>query len=191
MILINYWSSLENSNSGLFFFNQSTILKVINKTIHLLEDSLLITLLVSMILLSSGQIIFRNFFDFGIIWIDPLLRVLVLWTALIGATVASRENKHIRIDLISRFFSKKLHLIIQVFVGFFTATVCAIIAWFGAQWVLLDYQDKLTSFSGLPSWVLEIIIPLAFGLIAIRYLMHSICWLGLFFHFNEEENDNS
>lgn len=163
-------------------------MKKINRAIHVLEDSLLISLLISMILLSSGQIILRNFFDTGIIWMDPLLRVLVLWTALIGATVASRENKHIRIDLISRLFSKKFHLAIQVFVGFFTTTVCAIIAWYGSTWVLLDYQDKITGFSGLPGWVMEVIIPVAFGLIAIRYLMHSICWLRMFLYFSEGEN---
>ncbi len=163
-------------------------MKFFNQTIHLLEDSLLITLLVSMILLSSGQIVLRNFFDVGIIWIDPLLRVLVLWTALIGATVASRKNKHIRIDLISRVFSKKAHLVIQVFVGFFTAAVCAIIAWFGAQWVLMDYQDRLKGFADVPSWMLEIIIPVAFGLIAIRYFLLSIFWIELFFHFDEKKD---
>jgi len=162
--------------------------KLFNRTIQLLEDSLLITLLVSMILLSSGQIVLRNFFDIGIIWIDPLLRVLVLWTALIGATVASRQNKHIRIDLISRIFSKKMHLVIQVFIGFFTSIVCAIIAWFGSQWVLMDYQDNLTGFADIPSWMLEIIIPIAFGLIATRYFMLSIIWIGLFFHFDEEKD---
>ena len=163
-------------------------MKLFSRTIHILEDSLLITLLVSMIFLSSGQIVLRNFFDIGIIWIDPLLRVLVLWTALIGATVASRKNKHIRIDLISRVFSKKAHLVIQVFIGFFTSIVCAIIAWYGAQWVLMDYQDKLKGFADIPSWMLEIIIPVAFGLIAIRYFMLSICWIGLFFHFDEEKD---
>ena len=139
-----------------------------------------------MILLSSGQIILRNFFDFGIIWIDPLLRALVLWTGLIGATVASRDNKHIRIDLISRMFNKRIHLAIQVFVGLFTVVICSIITWHGSRWVLMDYQDSLTSFANLPSWVLELIIPLAFGLIALRYLIHSICWLRMFFLSDEE-----
>jgi len=138
-----------------------------------------------MILLSTSQIVLRNFFDSGIIWIDPLLRVLVLWTGLIGATVASRENKHIRIDLISRFFGKKLHLAIQVFIGLFTSIICAIIAWHGSRWLLMDYQDGLISFANLPSWVLEIIIPVAFGLIAIRYLMHSLCWLLMYFRFDQ------
>ena len=155
-------------------------MRFLNRTIHLLEDSLLITLLVSMIFLASGQIILRNFFDMGIIWVDPLLRVLVLWSGLIGATIASRNNKHIRIDLISRFFSRPVHMIMQIFIGLFTAAVCFIIAWYGAQWVFLDYQDNLTAFAGLPSWILEIIIPVAFGLIALRYIMHSYCWLVMF-----------
>lgn len=160
----------------------------IKKAIYLLEDSLLIGLLVSMIVLASGQIILRNFFDMGIIWVDPLLRVLVLWTAMIGAAVASRENRHIRIDLLTRFFSKRLHLAIQFFVGIFTAAVCGVIAVYGARWVYTDYQDGLTGFAGLPSWVLEVIIPLAFGLIALRYLLHSYCWMVMFLRFDEQES---
>jgi TRAP-type C4-dicarboxylate transport system permease small subunit len=153
----------------------------LTKLIHLLEDSLLILLLGSMIVLASGQIVLRNFFDFGFIWIDPLLRLLVLWTGLIGATVASRDNRHIRIDLLSRYLSKDTHLFIQSLVGLFTAFICAIIAWHGASWVLLDYQDNLLGFHDLPAWILESIIPLAFGLIALRYLIHSVTWFVMCF----------
>ncbi len=161
-------------------------MKHFNRLIHLIEDSLLIGLLMAMILLSCSEIVLRNVFDGGIIWVDPLLRVLVLWAGLIGATVASRDNKHIRIDLISRLFSKRVHLVIQIFVGLFTAFVCGVIGWHGARWVQQDYADGLTAFQGLPSWLLEIIIPIAFGLIAVRYLMHSLCWFGMLLHYDEE-----
>ena len=144
---------------------------------HLFEDSLLILLLLSMIVLASGQIVLRNLFETGFSWIDPMLRLLVLWTGLIGATVASRDNRHIRIDLFSRLLSPRVHLYIQVVVGLFTMMVCAIIAWHGAGWVRMDYLDQLTGFEGLPAWLLEIIIPVAFGLIALRYLIHSAEWL--------------
>jgi len=164
-------------------------LKALHKTIHFIEDSLLITLLVSMIVLASGQIALRNFFEVGIIWIDPLLRLLVLWTGLIGATVASRDNRHIRIDLLSRFFKKRVHMAIQAFIALFTALVCAIIAWHGARWVYMDYQEKLTAFAGLPSWVLEIIIPLAFGLIALRYLVLCVSWIRMFIVNAELDSD--
>ncbi len=154
----------------------------LTKLTHLLEDSLLMLLLGSMIVLASGQIILRNFFDFGFIWIDPLLRLLVLWTGLIGATVASRDNKHIRIDLLSRYLSKDVHLFIQFLVGLFTSFICTIIAWHGASWVLLDYQDNLLGFQDLPAWIMESIIPLAFGLIALRYLTHSVTWFIMCFN---------
>ena len=154
------------------------MLKSALRLTHLFEDSLLIALLISMIVLASGQILLRNLFEIGFVWIDPLLRLLVLWTGLIGATVASRDNRHIRIDLFSKLLPKQVHLLVQVVVGLFTTLVCAVIAWFGAQWVLLDYQDQIPGFHGLPAWLLESIIPLAFGLIALRYLIHSWIWFS-------------
>jgi TRAP-type C4-dicarboxylate transport system permease small subunit len=56
-----------------------------------------------MISLAFAQIVLRNGFDGGIVWADSLLRIMVLWIALIGAVVASRDQRHINIDLISRF----------------------------------------------------------------------------------------
>ncbi len=162
-------------------------MKILNRTVHLLEDSLLIILLVSMIILASGQIALRNFFEIGIVWIDPLLRVLVLWTGLIGATVASRGNKHIRIDLLSHFFKKRAHMAMQSFVALFTTLVCAVIAWHGARWVHMDYTDNLIAFSDLPAWALEIIIPLAFGLIALRYAIHCVQWFRMFLSYPDHD----
>ena len=157
------------------------------RLIHFLEDSLLIGLLLSMVLLASGQILLRNFFDMGLVWIDPLLRVLVLWTGMIGAMVASRDNKHIRIDLLSRLIQKRVHLLLQVVVGLFTSTVCIIIAWSGARWVQMDYRDQLVAFADLPAWLLELIIPLAFALIAVRYLFHSLHWLVMLIRFEDQD----
>lgn len=146
------------------------------KCLRYLEDGLLVFLLASMILLATTQIVLRNFIEVGLVWADPLLRVMVLWLGLLGATVASRDNKHIRIDLLSRFLKKRAHLFLQTFVGLFTAIVCAVIAWHGARWVYWDYQDGLTAFSELPSWLLESIIPFAFGLISLRYFLFAISW---------------
>ncbi|TNF86538.1 MAG: TRAP transporter small permease subunit, partial [Gammaproteobacteria bacterium] len=83
------------------------------KSLHRAEDALLVILLTAMIVLACTQILLRNFFDSGIVWIDPLLRVMVLWIGLVGATVATRHNKHIRIDLLSRYFERNTHSLIQ------------------------------------------------------------------------------
>ena len=72
-----------------------------------------------MILLSSAQILLRNFFDSGIDWADPLLRLLVLWVGMQGAMLATHYDKHIRIDLVSRFIPEQYHRLS----GFLTALV--------------------------------------------------------------------
>lgn len=142
--------------------------------LHRAEDGLLALLLTTMIVLAGTQILMRNLFDSGFVWIDPLLRVMVLWLGLIGATVATRHNKHIRIDLLSRYFSRNTHRLIQVMVGQISAWTCLVIAWFGMDWIRLDYEDSVTSFAGIPAWSVEIIVPFAFALIGIRYFLLSL-----------------
>ena len=142
--------------------------------LHRAEDGLLVLLLTTMIVLAGTQILMRNLLDSGFVWIDPLLRVLVLWLALIGATVATRHNKHIRIDLLSRYFSRNTHRLIQVMVRQVSAWTCLVIAWYGMDWIRLDYEYSVTSFAGIPAWSVEIIVPLAFALIGIRYFLLSL-----------------
>ncbi len=67
------------------------------------EDAVLVVILSGMILLAAGQIVLRNFFDIGFIWSDEALRMMVLWLAVAGAVAASRNDKHINIDVLDRF----------------------------------------------------------------------------------------
>lgn len=142
--------------------------------LHLLEDGLLVFLLGAMIVLASTQIALRNLFDYGLVWADPLLRVMVLWLGLVGASVATRENRHIQIDLLTRFLNPKSLLFLNTLVNQFSAWVCLIIAWSGATWIQFDYIDEVPGIYGIPAWILEIVIPIAFTLIGIRYLMQSV-----------------
>ena len=142
--------------------------------LHQFEDGLLVFLLGIMIVLASTQIALRNLFDYGLVWADPLLRVMVLWLGLIGASVATRESKHIQIDLLTRFFNQKSLLLLHTVTNQFSAWVCLIIAWSGATWIRFDYIDEVPGIYGIPAWMLEIIIPIAFALIGIRFLIQSV-----------------
>lgn len=130
-------------------------------------------LLVSaMILLAVGQIFLRNLFDYGLIWADPALRILVLWITLLGAIAASRERRHIRIDLLSRFLSDRLRAIVQSVTDLFTAGVCGLISWHAGRFVFFEWQDGNQLFGILPAWLGEIIIPIGFGVLTLRFLSH-------------------
>jgi len=44
------------------------------------------------------------------------------------------------------------------------------------------------SFAGIPAWVLEVIIPLSFTLIGLRYLIMSVCWAQLYLRHRKDAN---
>ena len=143
-----------------------------NRLIHLLEDGLLVFTLGAMILLALSQIVLRNFFDSGIEWSDPLLRVMVMWLGLLGAIAATKQNNHISIDVVSRLLPNKGKVISAVIANLFSAIICAIVSYYALQFVLMEYEDGMMAFSGIPAWLCESIIPVGFGLMALRFLLN-------------------
>ncbi|MDZ7685875.1 MAG: TRAP transporter small permease subunit [Gammaproteobacteria bacterium] len=71
--------------------------------LHYIEDGALIAALVSMLSMALLQIVLRNFFGTSLLWIEPFVRILVLWIAVLGAMVATRQGNHISIDVVARY----------------------------------------------------------------------------------------
>ncbi len=141
------------------------------KLVNAFEDGLLVIILTSMIIFAVYQIIARNLFGEGIVWIDPLLRTLVLWVGLSGAVVATRTDNHIRIDVFTKYFPTHLLKHIQRIAYIFTISVCLLIAWHAARFVLSEYEYGTIAFSGVPAWITALIIPVSFTLMAVRYIL--------------------
>ncbi|MDZ7747703.1 MAG: TRAP transporter small permease [Halofilum sp. (in: g-proteobacteria)] len=133
------------------------------------EDALLVLAVAALVGLAALQIVLRGVFGGGILWIEPLLRSLVLWSGLLGAVVASRSGQHIAIDVLTRSLPTAWRLRVRAVACAFTALVCAALAWHGGRYVALEYGFDGTAFADVPAWAVVAILPAAFGLIALRY----------------------
>lgn len=147
-----------------------TRLERLLRVLHRMEDGVLVLLLTGMIVIAVTQIVLRNGFDLGFLWADTLLRILVLWIGLTGALVASRDQRHISIDILGRFLPRLLARGVSVFNALFTAGISAALAWFTLEFVRMEYESPSPAFADVPTWVCESIIPLTFALIALRYI---------------------
>ncbi len=127
----------------------------------------------SMLFMAVLQIFLRNFFSSGILWGDAMVRILVLWVGLIGAMIATRNNNHINIDLISRFLPNNIKMISDLIVEIFAAFVSAVMTWLSLRFVLMEMEYEVTAFASVPAWVCEAIIPVAFAVICLRYSILS------------------
>jgi len=138
-----------------------------------LENALLIGLFATLLLLATSQIVLRNLFSAGLPWADGLVRVLVLWLALIGAIAASRDHKHIAIDIVARSLPPVAARAAAFGVSLFTAGVAASFAWHSWRFVADSRAFGDVLVDGWPAWPLQLILPVGFGLIAYRYVLRA------------------
>jgi len=136
------------------------------------ENALLVLLLSAMMLLAVGQIVLRMFFDSGLLWADELLKILVLWIALVASVAAARSRRHLRIDVLSRYVPQRYARVPELLVDLFAAGICGFIAWHSLQFILLSMGD--TVLVDIPSWVAQGILPLAFLLMCYRFTLHFL-----------------
>ncbi len=143
------------------------------RVLHRIEDGVLALLLGAMVVLAPFQIGLRLFFDEGLTWADPLLRVLVLWVGMFGAISASRGDRHINVDVLSRILRGRARAMLGLAVHVFTTTVCLIVAWHSWTFVQTEREYGSVAFLDVPSWTLQLILPFAFSMIAIRYALYA------------------
>lgn len=142
-----------------------------------LENTALVTLLTSMMVLAVAQIVLRQFFNTGLIWADELIRLIVLWLAMFGAIAAARDDRHIRIDALSHLLSEKIIRFLRVFIDLFAAAVCAALAWHSWRYLQLEIEFQDTVLVDTPAWIAHVVVPVAFALIGYRFVVGVIAYV--------------
>ena len=143
----------------------------VDRILFRVELALLTAVLVSMVGLSCLQIILRNFFSTGITSADIVLRHLTLGLTFLGASLATREGRHLKIDVIPRMASRRVRAALGVITGILSVVVCVILARAGWNFVQLEMQSQSVFALGIPLWAAKLSIPLGFLLVAFRLVL--------------------
>jgi len=148
------------------------LIETLSRYLRFVESGLLVGMLATMIFLAAYQVIARNFFDSGILWGDSLVRVLVLWITLLGAMVASRNDTHIRMDLVSQFLDGSRKKLLRRFGSIFTCIICGVFTWYSFEFVRSEYEYQEVAFGQVPAWLCESVMPVGAGVMCLRYFLH-------------------
>jgi TRAP-type C4-dicarboxylate transport system permease small subunit len=139
-----------------------------------LEDGLLAALLLALVLLASAQVLQRWLLADGWSGAEPASRLLVLWIAVLGALAATREGRHVAIDALPRLLPARPRRVLWTLGQAFAALFCAAVAVYSAELVMLEREAPVLLFAGLSSWVAMLVLPLAFGLMALRFALSAL-----------------
>jgi TRAP-type C4-dicarboxylate transport system permease small subunit len=138
------------------------------------EIGILSALIGSMILLAALQIVLRNAFATGLLWIDPLLRSLTLWIGFLGAAFATASGRHIQIDILARVSPPPVRAVAARAVSAVSAVVTLILAETAWRHVIEEQSFAAEGVLGLPSWVLLTVMPGALALMSYRFLYRAL-----------------
>ncbi|MCK4558291.1 MAG: TRAP transporter small permease [Calditrichia bacterium] len=150
------------------------IIEKLNSWIERAETIVLVFVLGIMVIFAFLQVILRNIFHEGILWGDIFLRHLVLWVGFLGASLATRKQKHINIDLFSRFLSDKGKTVVRFVTNLFSVFICYLLA--NASWTFVQDEQMMGTeiFADVPAWYFQIIIPIGFFLMSFRFLILAL-----------------
>ena len=145
----------------------------VDEAVARVEQTLLVTFLSFMILTAFLQIVLRNFFNTGLNWGDSLLRNLVLWVGFIGATLATKEGKHINIDIVSRWLPSLGKEIVTLITHLFSFFISCLLTYAALKFIKNEIQMENMTFLNIPAWIPEMILPMTFGLMTFRFGLRS------------------
>ncbi len=150
------------------------LLDRIDRALARAETALLILFLAVMVVMAFVQVLLRNLFSTGILWGDSLLRHLVLWLTFLGASLATRENRHIKIDILARLLKGRLRHLAAALTNLSGSVVCAFLAKASIVFVLDERGAGTTTFAAVPTWIVLSILVYGFAVIALRFLLGAL-----------------
>jgi C4-dicarboxylate transporter DctM subunit len=137
-----------------------------------LENAALVAILSAIVALPLIEIVGRRLFGEGIPDSIAWVRHLTLWAGFLGAVLAAREQRHIALGF-STFLTGRLRAAVSFLAACFAALVCVFLTWASVEMVRADRESADMVGGILPVWVVELVIPAAFGFLALRVLLQT------------------
>ena len=159
-----------------------TLLKKIDDGIARVENAMLVTLFFILLVLAFFQIPLAKIINTDNI--EVLLRQMLLWISLLGASLATREGRHINVDVLSRRLHGGAKSAAVIWVNVASAVICILLTI--AAWQVLkdayDFGETVEIFISIPTWILQTILVFGFGIMAFRFLLKALTetgnWIG-------------
>ncbi len=136
------------------------------------ENIFLSLTLAAMVLLPLAESFLRFTIGRGITAAPILVQHLTLFVGMLGGAVAARENRLLSLStaalLPDRWKTKA-----RLFANSFAAAISALFCVASVQFLLTEKRAGGILAYGIPVWIVQIVLPLGFAIIAFRLFLHS------------------
>ena len=143
-------------------------------------ENLLVSLaLAALMLLPLIEIVGRKLFQGGLSGAGAFQQHLVLIIGLLGGMFAARDRRLLALSTLTNFLKGHWQAFARVFSSAFAVGITIFLCLAAWQLVQSEKSGGAVLAYGIPRWTVQMIMPLGFGVIALRLLWHSAdTWRG-------------
>jgi TRAP-type C4-dicarboxylate transport system permease small subunit len=161
------------------------LLSGLERTLFWAEQSLLVLLIGVLVGFSFFQVVLLNLANLGSQWAartsiglgwgDSFLRHLVLVIAFVGASLATREGRHLSIDAVSKLLPPRPRVLLKAALDLVSAVICGLLARAAYGLVLFDSESIAfrVGTHEVPRWPFYVCIAAGFALIGARFVVRG------------------
>ncbi len=137
-----------------------------------LEEYLLVGSLVFNVILIFVQVLMRYVFKNSLSWSEELARYVFLWQTWIGASLAVKERRHLRVEVLANLFSGQNRRIFELLILSIWFCFCLFLGYQGSKLTLFLFQRGQTSPAlGIPMGYAYASVPVGCFLMAYRLIL--------------------
>src|SRR5437762_10862266 len=126
-----------------------------------------------MMALPLVEIAMRRLFGVGVPASGPIVQHLTLWVGFLGAAIAAREGKLLALAT-GTFIPPGIgRRAADILAAAFGACAAVVLAWGGGQMAMIEREAGTTIGADIPAWVAQLVLPVAFALIAGRLVWRA------------------
>ena len=146
------------------------------------ENLVLVAALAAMLLLPVTEILLRQVFKTGISGSSAIVQHLTLIVGMLGGAIAARDGRLLALSPVQTLLTGRARAAAKIFSSGFAAAICFFLCLASMQYVLeVKPLGKILVY-GIPVWVIQLFLPLGFGLITLRLIWHAAAkwrWRGV------------
>src|SRR5512139_3627695 len=136
------------------------------------ENLVVVVPLIAMVLLPVTEILLRIVFKTGISGSSSIVQHLTLIVGMLGGAVAARDRRLLALSPVQALLQGRARTAAQIFTSGLAAAITFFLCFASLQYVLeMRPLGKILVY-GIPVWVIQLILPLGFGLVLLRLIWH-------------------
>ena len=138
------------------------------------ENGVVSVALFAMVLIPLAESFLRRTFHVGIPASTTIVQHMVLVVGMLGGAIAARDGRLLALSTLGETVLRgRMKSASRIFTSSVAATISAFLCLASYQFVQTEREAGTILAYGIPIWVVELVLPLGFAMIAMRVLLHT------------------